>query len=175
MAIFSRSRFKVCALLSWLCISLGAQAEAPLSITKTSQLINQTQINTPYYTLPTSAIRKVNGVIAAEYNLFLSGQLTSYTWQMTPGLSAKIAHDKALGELTMQSAQVLFQCEGRLCGSSNQWANQVFGESRLYGLDNQQAYAVLKQDTPEGPIYYALYSTQRGNKKVFLQLEMIQE
>ena len=175
MAIFSRLTVKAGMLIGGLCLSLAVQAEVGLGITKSSQLINSEQIETPYYTLPTSAMRKVNGLIAAEYNLFLAGQLTRSTWQMIPGLSAQIAYDKALEELTGANANVLYQCHGRLCGSSNQWANQVFGESRLYGLDNKQSYAALKQDTPKGPIYYALYSTQRGNKKIYLHLEMLQQ
>jgi len=174
MAFFSRLIGNASILISCFCVSLSAQAEVALGVTENSILIEQTELNAPYYTLPTSAMRKVNGVIGAEYNLSLSGHLSSYTWEMMPGLSAKIAYDKALEELNTDNAEVLYQCHGRSCGSSNQWANQVFHQSRLYGLDSQQSYAALKQDTLKGAIYYALYSTERGNKKVYLHLEMIQ-
>ncbi len=174
MAIFSRLTANASILISCFCVSLAAQAEVTLSVTENSLLIEQTELSAPYYTLPTSAMRKVNGVIGAEYNLSLSGQLSSYTWEMMPGISAKIAYDKALEELKTVNAQVLYQCHGRSCGSSNQWANQVFHQSRLYGLDSQQSYAALKQDTLKGVNYYALYSTERGNRKVYLHLEMIQ-
>jgi hypothetical protein len=69
---------------------------------------------------------------------------------------------------------VIYQCQGRSCGSSHQWANEVFHQARLYGLVAKQSYAALKKDTPQGLDYYALYSTERGNKKVYLHLEMIQ-
>jgi len=174
MAYFSRLVASASILISCICVSLAAHAEVSLAVTENSILIEQAELNAPYYTLPTSAMRKVNGVIGAEYNLSLSGHLSSYTWQMMPGLSAKLAFDKALEELSTVNAQVLYQCHGRSCGSSNQWANQVFHQSRLYGLDNQQSYAALKQDTLKGPNYYALYSTERGNKKVYLHLDMIQ-
>ena len=174
MAIFSRLTANASILISCFCVSLAAQAEVTLSVTENSLLIEQTELSAPYYTLPTSSMRKVNGVIGAEYNLSLSGQLSSYTWEMMPGISAKIAYDKALEELKTVNAQVLYQCHGRSCGSSNQWANQVFHQSRLYGLDSQQSYAALKQDTLKGVNYYALYSTERGNRKVYLHLEMIQ-
>tara|TARA_B100000809_G_scaffold265553_1_gene324758 strand:- start:11015 stop:11551 length:537 start_codon:yes stop_codon:yes gene_type:complete len=173
MAIFSRLTSNASILISCFCVSLVAQAEVNLDVTQNSFLIQQTQISAPYYTLPTSAMRKVNGVIGAEYNLSLSGQLSSYTWEMMPGLSAKMVHEKALTELKAVNVEVLYQCHGRSCGSSNQWANQVFHQSRLYGLDSQQSYAALKQDTLKGQNYYALYSTERGNKKVYLHLEMI--
>jgi|TARA_B110001469_G_scaffold124617_1_gene138628 hypothetical protein len=175
MVIFSRCMANTCIFMAWLCVSLGAQAGVTLEITKNSRLVNQTQLETPYYILPTGSMRKVNGVVKAEYNLELSGQLTRYTWDMIPGLSAKTSHHKALKELQLADAQVIFQCQGRSCGSSHKWANEVFGESRLYGLDKQQSYAALKQKTATGSNYFALYSTERGNKKVYLHLEMIQE
>ena len=175
MAIISRCMGKTCIFIGWLCVSLGAHAGVTLEITKNSRLVNQSQLETPYYILPTGSMRKVNGVVKAEYSLSLSGQLTRHTWEMPPGLSAKIAYDKALEELKMLAAKVIFQCQGRFCGSSHQWANEVFGESRLYGLDNQQSYAALKQKTATGSNYFALYSTERGNKKVYLHLEMIQD
>ena len=174
MAIFSRLTGNAKVLICCLCVSLSAQAEVTLTVTENSRLIEQTQLSAPYYILPTSAMRKVNGVIGAEYNSYLSGQLMTYTWEMISGVSAKMAHDKALEELLTLDAKVIYQCHGRPCGSSNQWANQVFHQSRLYGLDSKQSYAALKQDTTNGPNYYALYSTERGNRKVYLHLEMIQ-
>lgn len=178
MTIASRITVNVRVLMTCIFVCFMSQvalAEAPLALTKQSPLILKIQRSVPYYTLPISAMRKVNGEIGAEYNLFLSGNLTSYTWEMLPGLSAKIAHNIALDELKTQDTQVMYQCHGRTCGSSNQWANKVFGESRLYGLNAQQSYAALKKDALDGVYYYALYSTQRGNKKVYLHLDVIQE
>ena len=175
MVIFSHLIRHICIVICWLGVSLSVQAEATLEVTKNSRLIEQVQRDAPFYTLPISAMRKVNGVIAAEYNMQLSGSISSYTWEVLPGLSAKVVHEKALQELQMADAQIMYQCHGRTCGSSNQWANQVFKQSRLYGLDSQQSYAALKQNGKTGQNYYALYSTQRGNKKVYFHLEMIQE
>jgi len=174
MAFFSRFTGNASILISGFCVSLVAHAEMTLGVTENSLLIDQTQVSAPYYTLPISAMRKVNGVIGAEYNLSLSGHLSTYTWEMMPGLSAEIAFDEALEELKTVNVEVLYQCHSRSCGSSNQWANQVFHQSRLYGLDSQQSYAALKQDILNGANYYALYSTERGNRKVYLHLEMIQ-
>lgn len=180
MTIASRVKVRARVLISFIFVGLmsqasqASQAEMSLAVTKQSPLVQQTQRSVPYYTLPISAMRKVNGVIGAEYNLFLSGNLSSYTWEMLPGLSAKTAYDSAVQELKTQDTKVMYECNGRTCGSSNHWANQVFDESRLYGLNTQQAYAALKKDTLKG-VYYALYSTQRGNKKVYLHLEIIQQ
>ena len=175
MTIFSRLAGGISVLVSCLSISLTAQAQVGLGIVENSRLLDRAQLSADYYILPIGSIRKVNGVIGAEDSLYLSGQVTRFTWQMMPGISAKAAHDKTLEELKLADAKVIYQCHSRACGSSNQWANKVFNQSRLFGLDVEQSYAALKQDTDNGPKYYALYSTKRGNKKVYLHLEIIKE
>lgn len=174
MTFSSRLTVSASVLMSCIFVAFASHAQVSLAVAEHSPLVEQTQGNVPYYTLPISAMRKVNGVIGAEDNIFLSGDLTTTTWQMLPGLSAKSAYDKALEELKSEDTQVIYQCHGRACGSSNHWANQVFNNSRLYGLTTEQFYAALKKDTLNGPHYYALYSTERGNKQVYLHLEIIQ-
>ena len=71
MIIFSRFIRHICIVISWLVVSLSVQAETTLEVTKNSRLIEQVQRDAPFYTLPISAMRKVNGVIAAEYNMQL--------------------------------------------------------------------------------------------------------
>ncbi|MDC9720438.1 MAG: DUF4892 domain-containing protein [Gammaproteobacteria bacterium] len=173
MASLFRLISKISFMVGCLSLSTFALADIHLEVAKNGRLVEQVQVGAPYYTLPISAMRKVNGVIGAEYSLDLSGQLTSYTWEMIAGISAETVHAKAMDSLHAHGAQVIFQCSGRTCGSSNQWANQVFHQSRLYGLDGSQAYAALKQETPDELVYYALYSTKRGNRKVYLHLEII--
>jgi hypothetical protein len=175
--IYSRLSSKVIGVLISVAALLShpVQADFDLQLTKQSPLIQQSQQASPYYTLPLSAMRKVNGVIGAEYDRMLSGTLTRATWQMQPGLSAQNAFKIILGELTDKQAKILYQCFGRKCGSSNQWANQVFQEARLYGIDAKQAYAALEQTMGNNQTHYALYATERGNKKVFLHLDRIQK
>jgi hypothetical protein len=175
MAIFSRLAFGLSVVISCLSLSLAAQAQVASGVVDTGVLLDSTQHSAAYYVLPISSIRKVNGAVGAEDNVYLSGQITRYTWQIMPNISAKVAHDRAIEKLTLADAKVVFKCHGRACGSSSQWANDVFDQSRLYGLATEQSYTALKQDTDNGPNYYALYSTQRGNRKVYLHLVVIKE
>ncbi|MBT3438226.1 MAG: DUF4892 domain-containing protein [Oceanospirillaceae bacterium] len=154
--------------------SVNGYADTVLNMVPGSRLVERVTLGAPYYVLPVSSIRKVNGVIAAEHNLYLTGELSAYTWQVVPGMGPERAHLTSLSQLQDAGAEVLFDCHGRACGSSNQWANQVFHESGLYGLDEQQRYTALKQQVPQGVDYYALYTTQRGNRKVYLHFEHLQ-
>lgn len=67
-------------------------------------------------------------------------------------------------------AQVLFQCEGRDCGRSNTWANQVFGQALLYGLDQEQAYFAAQVD---GQLV-SVYLIKRGNRRQYAHVEFWQ-
>ena len=154
--------------------SANGYADAALNMAPGSRLVERVTLGAPYYVLPVSSMRKVNGVIAAEHNLYLTGELSAYTWEMVRGMGPERAHLTSLSQLQQAGADILFDCHGRACGSSNQWANQVFHESGLYGLDEKQSYTALKQKVPDGVDYYALYTTQKGNRKVYLHLEHLQ-
>jgi hypothetical protein len=65
---------------------------------------------------------------------------------------------------------VLFQCGGRDCGRSNDWANQVFEQAILYGPDSNQYYAAFERQD----LLVALYGIERGNKRVYAHLRFLE-
>ncbi len=81
------------------------------------------------------------------------------------------AFDQARRALLEQGAHLLYWCEGRDCGSSSLWANTVFGQSRLYGPDDDQAYALLRLGEPRTESLVALYAITRGNRRGYLHAE----
>jgi hypothetical protein len=64
---------------------------------------------------------------------------------------------------------ILYQCAGRECGRSNEWANVVFGKSILYGPDANQQY--LAWESQERLV--AVYVIERGNKKIYAHVEVL--
>lgn len=54
----------------------------------------------------------------------------------------------------------IFSCQGSSCGNSQHWANNVFGESRLYGLDRHQHYST----GTVGEDIRTLYAVRRGSQ-----------
>jgi hypothetical protein len=120
------------------------------------------------YTLALSKVRKVNGVWQLEKERRLKGDLSSITYQLAKTVSADEAYTHFAEQLTAQ-ADVLFRCKARACGSSNQWANFVFGEKRLYGPQDGQRYLAVKR----GDDYYVLYVIKRGNKRVYVRLDRL--
>ena len=73
--------------------------------------------------------------------------------------------------LQKQGAELLFWCQARDCGESSLWANEVFGNAKLFGADEQQAYLLLRLAAPQDNSLVALYSITRGNRRAYLHVE----
>ena len=73
-----------------------------------------------------------------------------------------------------KGAELLFWCQARDCGESSLWANEVFGNSKLVGADDQQSYLLLRLAAPEHNQLVALYGITRGNRKAYLHVEQLQ-
>ena len=65
---------------------------------------------------------------------------------------------------------MVFACEGRACGSSNYWANTVFGTSRLYGPAEDQYY-MLGRATDR---YTMIYLARRGTGQAYAMVQSLQ-
>ncbi|MEM1232320.1 MAG: DUF4892 domain-containing protein [Pseudomonadota bacterium] len=59
--------------------------------------------------------------------------------------------------------RLLYQCRGRDCGRSNEWANAIFGNAALYGPDADQYYFAAQQDDA----LLAVYLIRRGNRRLY--------
>ncbi len=124
----------------------------------------------PDYRFITGGLEKINGLIVSESERRLSGQLTKITYRIPEGHSPEEAFRQMLSQIETAGFKANFQCASRDCGSSNMWANAVFRYSRLYGVDSTQHYAAFSN----GNRYLALYAVKRGNKRVYLQLEVLE-
>lgn len=69
---------------------------------------------------------------------------------------------------TESETKLLFQCEGRDCGRSNTWANQIFGQALLYGRDQEQTYFAAQVDDQ----LVAVYLVKRGNRRQYAHVEV---
>ena len=121
------------------------------------------------YRLILGGLRKINGVLAPEVEQRLSGDLFQITYRIPEQFSAKDAFTSFEKQISALGAEVLFECVGRDCGSSNKWANNIFRYSRLYGVDSTQSFASYRLDNQ----YYSLYAVKRGNKRVYLRLDVL--
>lgn len=122
---------------------------------------------------PQGTVRRISGRLRYEREVLVQGALTAVTYELPRTHSATEVFTQAREALQDKDAQLLYWCQGRECGSSSLWANSVFGNSTLYGSDDQQAYALLRLAQPNENSLVALYSITRGNRRAYLQAELL--
>jgi hypothetical protein len=169
---------ETCVLLASLLLSCAVLAEPDVAGSSDYGLLKRFPLSwiegyrkgpTPEYLLMLSELKKANNVVVADKRKALEGQLTRITYRIPDPHRPDDAFEYFRKQLADQGAEVLFQCQGRNCGSSHYWANDFFGIAQLYGLDRTQQYLAARL----GADYMALYTVQRGNRRVYLQLDVV--
>lgn len=116
------------------------------------------------------SIRRINNQMRAEREVRALGELVRATYRIPAEYGRQEAFEHAKKQLLDQPGSMLFFCEGRECGSSSLWANQVLGNATLYGPEDNQAYiAVQLDDEPQR--FVSLYAITRGNRRVYLHVD----
>lgn len=123
---------------------------------------------------PLGSIRKISGQLRFDGQVSGRGDVTAITYQLPVEHSADEAFTAAREALQQQGAQLLFWCQARDCGESSLWANEVFGNAKLYGADNGQSYLLLRLAAPADNTLVALYGITRGNRRALLHVEQFQ-
>lgn len=124
------------------------------------------------HTVVIGNIRRINNQVRAEREVLAEGELLRISWLIPEGHTAREAMAHAVKQLQEHPHTTLFFCEGRECGSSSLWANQVLGYSRLYGPEENQSYLALRLDD-EPQRFISLYAITRGNRQVYLHMDQM--
>jgi len=149
-------------------------AELPVQNYHNARVISQSNADTDEYVLALGSYKKIAGNWRVDRQERLSGMLVRFTLELPEGHSANNGFDFYLDQLQNFNFRELFHCKSRDCGTSNSWANNHFKIQQLYGLDQFQQYGAYEVTTAdEKPFYVALYAVQRGNKRVYLQVDIL--
>ena len=118
------------------------------------------------------AIERSKGAVTPEAEIRVPAKVRSWLWQLPSGQTSHGAFEQMKGQMQGDTT-TLFECDGRSCGLSNDFANQVFEQSILYGRDSNQHYWLGLQKTVKGAQLWLVYSVQRSNKRVYVYVERI--
>ncbi len=166
-------RLLVVVLFSVIATSATA-AELELQTYHNARILFESKAQTDEYIFALGSYKKVAGAWRLDRQQRLNGNLERFTLELPEGHSAKNGFDFYLDQLQNFNFRELFHCNGRDCGTSNSWANNHFKILQLYGLDQFQYYGAYEVTTAEDrPFYVAIYAVQRGNKRVYMQLEIL--
>lgn len=111
-------------------------------------------------------VDKTRRDVRVEHEVRVSATREWATYEMPGGTQPADVIDHYLEAL---SAEALFTCRGRDCGRSNLWANEIFKRAILYGPDRNQFYFAGQYRDH----LIALYVIERGNKRVYAHLEVL--
>lgn len=149
-------------------------AELPVEHYPHARIMFQSLGEDDDYVLALSSYKKIAGSWRVDRQQRLAGTLARYTLELPEGHSASKGFDFYLDQLQAFNTRELFHCMSRDCGTSNSWANNHFKIQQLYGLDQYQQYGVYEVINADAkPFYVSLYAVQRGNKRVYLQLDIL--
>jgi hypothetical protein len=123
------------------------------------------------YRLALGAVVKINRTIRIGNEMRLSGELSRVTWEYPKSHEPAEALESVREQLLGAGAELLFECEGRDCGASNIWANDLFQNPALYGRDDFQRYVALQLNGD----YFSIYANRRGNQRVYLHIDQIKQ
>lgn len=139
-----------------------------------ARVVFRSQQSVDEYRLALGSFRKTEGTWQPSRQQRLSGELAQLTLELPPNQSAEAGFQFYAEQLQQYNRRVLFSCRARDCGASNTWANNHFKIIQLYGLDQFQFYGAYEVMTESPtPYYVSIYAVQRGNKRVYVQLDIL--
>lgn len=139
-----------------------------------SQIVRFNEAQDQARIYPQGSIRRVSSRLRYEREIAAQGRLIAVTYELPRTHTADEAFTAAREAMQAQDAELLYWCQGRECGPSSSWANAVFGESILYGSDDQQTYALMRLAEPRQNSLLALYTITRGNRRAYLHAELLE-
>ncbi len=113
------------------------------------------------------SLKKINNLLEPERVEYASGARKSMTAFIPNERRTETVKEFYRNQL-LSLGEILFECSGRTCGSSNYWANTVFGASILYGPEQFQHYAIARLRNGD---YLAIYVAMRGTRKLYVHIE----
>lgn len=136
-----------------------------------SEKVHASQSKVSDHWIILGALERIKGAMRPEADLRVAGRLEQQMWQAPTGHTQAEAFNHVVVELK-RNAVTLFECEGRQCGLSNDFANQLFQQRLLYGRDSDQLYWVGYSSDNKATLW-VVYGIQRSNKRVYTFIESI--
>lgn len=116
-------------------------------------------------------LKKSGGIVEPEASEFVVGRRIASTWYIPNEQRTRLVKNFFRDRLA-EKGEIVFECSGYDCGSSNYWANNVFDRSILYGPEQNQHYFLTRIDD-EHTYYVATYVALRGTRKLYAHADVI--
>ncbi|OZG73670.1 hypothetical protein BTA51_07595 [Hahella sp. CCB-MM4] len=159
-------------------LSMAANAveavQVPLQPFPLSKVVESRQQDIPEYRLITGPLSSIGAIVRAEQEEIVKGKVSVVTYEVPRVHTPREVMEHYLSQIAENNARILFRCEGRDCGRSNDWANEIFEERILYGHDRYQYYTVASFTKGGVPYVGVIYTIRRGNQRIYAHTEFIE-
>ena len=160
--------------------SESASVAAAVGLFPFSELVEQKTTESMSHLVVLGALEKVNHELQPEKSILVSGRKDASTWYLPEARTTKQVAEHFKSEL-VESANILFECQGRSCGSSSYWANKHFERAIIYGPEQYQHYLIAQRSVSEPSIpqqieegdYVVIYIGERATRKIYVHIEYI--
>ncbi len=132
-------------------------------------LVESKTFDNTEYRLVLSSLQHRKAVTSGEVERLINADVKRTFWQLSSNHDVPQIMSHYLNQW---DGEVLYQCDGLDCGSSNFWANKIFNNAKLYGRDTNQAYAVVTDSQHEDKVY-VLYAIQRSKQTIYFNIDEI--
>ena len=154
--------------------SFELQSLLPIKPFPNSSLQDSEMLTNTVYQVPLGILQRSSGRAAPEESTRVTGQLYKFLYEVDQGFYGQEAKDYLQEQFELAGFAQEFACQGRACGSSNDWANDVFGNRLLYGPSQNQFFMTYHGRSAADDFYVMAYIITRGNRKVYTYLEVIE-
>ena len=138
-----------------------------------AEIFDREKSNATEYLLALGGMEKVDGVWGPEKSQRLFADQRRTTFRVGRDRTTREVYSHYAQQADNNNAELLFSCRARACGSSAQWANVIFGQRELYGLDESQFYAAWRFNNDGEQQVLVVYVVQRGNRDVYAQVDSL--
>lgn len=140
-----------------------------------AHIVEYRELGETNYRLALGRLQRVSGRVMAGREERIQGELTRITYEIPSSYTGADVFERLSAQLLSEGGEELFRCQGRACGSSNFWANDIFSNRVLYGPETDQFYLASTRPADVGSpgTYTALYVITRGNRTVLAHLDIL--
>lgn len=127
------------------------------------------------HTLVLGSLQRTREQVVPENSERIRGNVTQLLYEIPQTYDGQDVIEFYREQAREKGYVSLFSCEGRGCGSSNYWANDIFRNRILYGPERNQYYVAMRSnfgidDEPR----MSVYVITRTNRRIYAYIEVIE-
>lgn len=126
------------------------------------------------YTFVLGRLQRSRQQVLPEMADRVRGNVTKLLYEVSQEFNGEEVYEFYREQMRSKSYRDLYSCEGRDCGSSDYWANDIFRKRILYGPERNQYYmAMLANPGVESESRISVYIITRSNRQLLAYVEVI--